>query len=75
MINTLLDHGADPNIADKNGDTPLIKAIWSTMSTSVDKSEIFSIIKRLISLGSDLNARNNSGRTGKSFADLTIIYP
>ena len=65
MINKLLDCGADTNYADKNGDTPLIKAIWSIMTDNVDYNEVFSIIKKLVALGCDIDAKNDSGRTGR----------
>ena len=51
MIHRLLEAGADPNTADYNGDTPLIKAIWMTTSSNIEKSEITKICKELIRAG------------------------
>jgi ankyrin repeat protein len=72
MANKLLDLGADPNYADKNGDTPLIKAIWSTMTSReiFEYDQVFDVIKKLVALGCDINAVNDSGRT----ALFTAVY-
>jgi len=70
MIKKLLDLGADPNISDSNGDTPLIKAIWSTMNVDVEQSQILSIVKELVGRGANINARNEAGRT----ALFTAVY-
>lgn len=64
MVNRLLDEGADVNLCDKNGDTPLIKAIWSTMGSTVNNEEVLKVIKRLVALGANINAKNLTGRTG-----------
>ena len=63
MIDCLLNLGADPNFADDNGDTPLIKAIWLTMSSSVEKERTFNIVKKLVDCGADVNVTNDNGRT------------
>lgn len=72
MIDKLLVLGADPNVPDINGDTPLIKTIWLTMSTSSSSStdeitknreQIFKLVKRLVQSGANVNAINESGRT------------
>ena len=70
MIYKLLELGADPNIADYNGDTPLTKAIWSTNDTNADIDQITNIVKELIKHGANVNAKNDSGRT----ALFTSIY-
>ncbi len=70
MINKLLSLNADPNIPDSNGDTPLIKAIWSTMSDNIEQDQIFNIVKNLIAHGANINAKNETGRT----ALFTAIY-
>ncbi len=51
MIYRLIEAGADPNTADYNGDTPLIKAIWMTSSSTIDKNEITNICIKLIQAG------------------------
>jgi ankyrin repeat protein len=70
IIDKLLSLGADPNIADNNGDTPLIKTIWLSMSTSVSKERIIELVIKLVGAGADVNAKNESGRT----ALFTAIY-
>ena len=52
------------------GDTPLIKAIWSTMSTNIEQEQILKIVKKLVSHQADINAKNEAGRT----ALFTAIY-
>jgi hypothetical protein len=51
MIYRLIEAGADPNTADYNGDTPLIKAIWMTSSSTIEKNEITNICIKLIQAG------------------------
>jgi ankyrin repeat protein len=70
LIDRLLALGADPNTADNNGDTPLIKAIWLTMSSTIEKSKIMELVKRLVEAGADVNSKNETGRT----ALFTAIY-
>ena len=48
MILKLIRLGADPNNADYNGDTPLIKAIWLTSNSNVEKDDITKICQELI---------------------------
>ena len=54
----------------KLGDTPLIKAIWSTMSVNIENEQIIRIVKALIKHGANVNAKNDNGRT----ALFTAIY-
>lgn len=70
MIYKLMDLGADPNIADFNGDTPLIKAIWSVSDNDIENEQIIQIVKALLKHGANVNARNDNGRT----ALFTAIY-
>lgn len=70
MINKLLSLGANPNLADSNGDTPLIKAIWSTIEANIEQNQILDIVKTLLQHGADVNAKNDAGRT----ALFTAIY-
>ena len=56
----------DVNTADSSGDTPLIKAIWSAASASetlMSREESVRVVRRLVELGADVNARNETGRT------------
>jgi len=70
MIHKLLSLGADPNISDSNGDTPLIKSIWSTMNTNVKQRQILEIVMALVERGANINAQNAAGRT----ALFTAVY-
>jgi ankyrin repeat protein len=63
ITDKLLSLNVDVNIADLNGDTPLIKAIWSTMSEKLDRQQLNDIVLRLIRHGADVNAVNLSQRT------------
>ncbi len=54
LITSLLQKGADPNFADKDGDTPLMYAAMNGHRE---------IVKLLIKNKADVNAKNKSGRT------------
>ena len=69
MVYKLLKLGADPNVVDYNGDSPLIKAIWST-SSNLGSEQVLKICKTLVEYGADINIRNENGRT----ALFTAIY-
>jgi ankyrin repeat protein len=51
MAKKLIKLGANPNDADYNGDTPLIKAIWMTSNSNVEADEITSICRELVRVG------------------------
>lgn len=70
MIFKLLKLGADPNVADYNGDTPLIKAIWTIGSNITECIQVTQICKALIEHGAYVNIKNVNGRT----ALFTAIY-
>ncbi len=63
MVYKLLKLGADPNLPDYNGDTPLFKAIWSTSSNTIDRNEVTNICKELVHYGADVNYKNDNGRS------------
>lgn len=69
MIYKLLKLGADPNLVDYNGDSPLIKAIWSSSGT-LGMEVVAKICKTLVENGADVNVTNENGRT----ALFTAIY-
>lgn len=50
----LLEAGADPNVANAKGVTPLMRSVWHHPTTP---------LKQLIEYGADLNARDPQGRT------------
>ncbi|MBO7454124.1 MAG: ankyrin repeat domain-containing protein [Alphaproteobacteria bacterium] len=54
LIKYLVDQGADPNIKNKDGDTPLIKAVWW---------KSIKVTKYLIDHGADVNSKNRWGDT------------
>jgi hypothetical protein len=66
--------GADPNICDNNGDTPLIKAIWSTMSSSVEREQVRKTVNLLVECGANINALNESGRYIKTIFYINTIF-
>jgi ankyrin repeat protein len=55
----LIQHGADINVQDKNGMTPLLICAWS------NQHEVFKI---LVETGADLNAKDRSGSTALSLS-------
>ena len=60
-VKTLLDKGTDVNAKDKNGMTPLIRAL---------KNENKGMVELLIAKGADVNARDISGHTPLHLAAL-----
>ena len=54
MVSFLLDNGADPNVRNKGGDTPLITAVAANIIASV---------KLLIEKGADIHATDAKGRS------------
>ncbi len=59
-VRWLLQQGADPNVLDKNGRTPL--------HVSAERNSFTSVIKLLIEAGSELNASDASGKTPLDYA-------
>ena len=57
MVNTLLDWGADVNIPDNYGETPLMRVVRRDKNVCLDTATL------LIEKGADINARNNAGET------------
>ena len=70
MVDKLLSLGVNVNSPDENGDTPLIKAIWMSMSSNVPQTQVNALVRHLMSMGADIDASNNTGRT----ALFTAIY-
>lgn len=58
LVRLLLDRGADPNIADENGNTPLMTAVQTCDPA---------IVKMLIAAKADLNKKNSAGLTAFEF--------
>jgi ankyrin repeat protein len=61
VIMTLLEAGADPNIPDNNGDTPLLSLVKSEYGTST--YNIISGMMLLLNKGANIKHRNNNGET------------
>ena len=59
VATALLDAGADPNLADYEGLTPLKKAVWLGSETSGCRR----VIKVLLERGADPNVAQRNGRT------------
>lgn len=78
IVKYLLDHGADPNIKDNDGDTPLIIVAkthdWAfdTVAKPYDsdygKYLQSEIVKLLLSKGADVDAQDEAGLTALSWA-------
>src|SRR5437773_6194376 len=71
LLTWLLDHGADINIKDRHGDTPLRSAvIW-------DRTPHMSVIGALLGRGADVNDGNTYGDTplhvAATFAETSVI--
>ena len=48
----------------------MIKAIWSTMNANVESNQITQIVKALVEHGADIDAKNDSGRSGNNKLNL-----
>ena len=71
LLTWLLDHGADINVKNRQGDTPLRSAvIW-------DRTPHLSVIRTLLSRGADVNAGDTYGDTplhvAATFAETSVI--
>jgi ankyrin repeat protein len=65
-MHVLVDHGADPKIASKSGDTPLMAAAgigWAANWTVNAPYPFLDAVKYCVELGNDLNAADNRGYT------------
>lgn len=61
MVQELLEYGADPNLADSNGTTPLF---WATKSGNIELAEL------LIKYHADKNLTDGQGKTAFEYALL-----
>ena len=64
IVKMLLEHGADPNIPDSDGNTVLMEAVrWNRDSTRETTNEFRSLTNFLIDKGADPNRQNAKGET------------
>ncbi|MFC1604708.1 ankyrin repeat domain-containing protein [Planctomycetota bacterium] len=59
-VRELISQGANVNVRDSRGNTPLLQAIGIRRLSSIERQ---SLIKMLISAGADVNAKNRRGNT------------
>lgn len=69
-VEFLLKHGANPNIFNINGDTPLHLIVKSKQSKRI----ILDIVKILIDYGASFEIRNNDGYTARQLAYIHQLY-
>jgi len=62
FVKIALERGANPDIRDNNGDTPLIAAVKFLMSRG-SVANFISIIRAFVNGGADVDAVNNKGET------------
>jgi ankyrin repeat protein len=60
LVTDLLERGADPNVRDEHGHTPLIWSVWYVHPTG--------LTKLLLDRGADVNAQDNDGKTALQYA-------
>jgi ankyrin repeat protein len=77
IVELLLKSGANVNITDNSGMTPLMKAIKIMPTTSSKRDNKYDIIETLLEAGADPKIRSNDGKTALHFAkeegDLRVI--
>ena len=59
IVEYLIKHGADVNVKDRSGNTPLMLAAYTS---DIYKSRL-ELIQKLIDRGADVNAKNNKNET------------
>ena len=65
LVKALIERGADVNLKNEVGATPLMTAVMSRGAT-------VEIIKLLLAAGADANARDNEGKTALEFVDIYV---
>ena len=72
IVKNFLDHGADPNIQDRNGDTALMHAVNYILKNSSSKYSVDQALRKTVILllrdGAHVNLKNNQGHTAIDLA-------
>jgi ankyrin repeat protein len=66
MIRLLLEHGADPSLANRIGTTPMMAAAglnWAEISSLGTEEDTIEAMKLMLERGADVNAANDQGDT------------
>ena len=69
MARVLIEHGANLEFRDEYGNTPLMKACYSTSTRA------YEMIALLISAGADLDATNNYGHNPRECPHYVLDFP
>jgi ankyrin repeat protein len=83
FVRILVEHGADVNVTNKDGNTPLMTAIRSALQVNPVRykkkehlqKELISIIGYLVDKGSNVNLQNNDGDTALLLAAKVASVP
>ncbi len=70
MAKTLIEHGADIEVKDKIGNTPLFTAVYWYKKDPGGR-----LIKLLVDAGADVNAENNHGNSPLDLARMAGDFP
>lgn len=65
LVRALIERGADVNLKNERGTTPLMTAIMSRGATVEN-------VKLLLAAGADANVRDNEGKTALEFVDIYV---
>lgn len=66
LVKKLLKHGADPNIRNARGETPIFTAVWN--ENGKNTAELAKVLKILIKHNADINIKGPNGQTPLYYA-------
>jgi len=75
ILRLLLRKGANPNLQDEDGKTPLHYALDEYYSRRNDKEDIMEIIELLVAYGADIEIEDNEGRSPESITEDDAFNP